>query len=121
MPTMDVVEHWLVTLTLSGEAWDEDAVRAALHRLLDEQPFLQSCNYTPDTVEVRYWEQAETLQDAAAMALRLWGEHRRSAGLPPWTVVGLEVVDRATMHRRDASQPGRPVVSTVGEVRPLRV
>jgi hypothetical protein len=34
------------------------------------------------------------------MALRLWGEHRRTAGLPTWTVVGLEVVDRATHRRR---------------------
>ena len=105
---MDAVQHWHVTLTLSGEAWDEDAVRAALHRLLDERPFLQSCTYAPDTAEIRYWDQAETLQDAAAMALRLWGEHRRSAELPPWTVVGLEVVDRPTMHRREAGQP-RPL------------
>ncbi len=121
MPTMEHVEHWLVTLTLSGEAWAEDAVRAALHRLLDEHPFLQSCTYARDKVEVRYWDQAETLQDAAAMALRLWGEHKRTAGLPPWSVVGLEVVDRTTMHRRETEQPSRAGIAKVGELRPLRV
>lgn len=121
MPTMDVVQHWYVTLTLSGEAWDADAVRAALYRLLDERPFLQSCTYASDTAEIRYWDQAETVQDAAAMALRLWGEHLRSADLPPWTVVGLEVVDRQTMHRRETSPPGRSTVTSTGEIRPLPV
>jgi hypothetical protein len=121
MPTMNPVQHWHVTLTLSGEAWDEDAVRAALQRLLEERPFLQSCTYAPDIAEIRYWDQAETLQDAAAMALRLWGEHRRSAALPPWAVIGLEVVDRATMHRREAGGSGRSTVSSVGGLRPLPV
>ena len=120
MPTMDPVQHWHVTLTLSGEAWDEDAVRAALHRLLDEHPFLQSCTYAPDTVEMRYWDQAETLQDAAAMALRLWGEHRRSAGLPPWTVVGLEVVDRTDDAPPGGRQPAAAAIATVGELGALR-
>jgi hypothetical protein len=122
MPTMNAVEHWHVTLTLSGEAWDVAAVRDALTRLLEERPFLQSCTYAVDTAEVRYWEQAENLEDAAAMALRLWGEHRRSAALPPWVVVGLEVVDRATMHRRETIAPGRFTVAAAGgEIRPLPV
>ena len=33
--------------------------------------------------------------DVASLALRLWNEHRESAGLPRWEVVGLEVVERA--------------------------
>jgi hypothetical protein len=119
--TMDAVQHWYVTLTLSGDMWDEDELRAALQRLLDERPFLQSCTYALDTAEIRYWDQAETLHDAAAMALRLWGEHLRSAGLPPWVVVGLEVVDRQTMHRRESVVPGRSTVTSVGELRPLQV
>lgn len=118
---MNAVQHWHVTLTLSGETWEQDAVRAALYRLLDERPFLQSCTYASDTAEIRYWDQAETLQDAAAMALRLWGEHRRSADLPPWAVIGLEVVDRPTMHRREAGGLPRSTVASVGEIRPLSV
>ena len=119
---MNTVQHWHVTLTLSGEAWDEHAVRAALTRLLDERPLLQSCTYASDTAEIRYWDQAETLQDAAAMALRLWGEHRRSAGLPAWALVGLEVVDQPTRHRRETTSPGRSTVASAGgEIRPLPV
>jgi hypothetical protein len=116
---MSPIEHWHVTLTLAGDAWTEQALRESLVRLLDEHPFLESCEYGTDTVEVRYWEQAETLQDAAAMALRLWGEHRRSAGLPPWHVVGLEVVDRRTYRRRETRPRSRSVVYAVGELRRL--
>lgn len=116
---MDAVEHWYVTLTLAGEAWDEADVHAALGRLLEEHPFLESCTYAADTVEVRYWEQAETLHDALAMGLRLWGEYRRSAGLPPWQVTGCEVVDRRTFHRRTVPVAPRAVVGAVGELRRL--
>ena len=121
MPGMDDVEHWHVTLTLSGDAWPADDVHDALARLLEERPFVQSCTYTEDTAEIRYWDQAESLHDAAAMALRLWGEHRRSARLPAWVVVGLEVVDRRTLRRREASASGRSTVAAVGVVRPLPV
>ena len=47
-------------------------------------------------------------KDAAAMALRLWGEHRVTAQLPPWEIVGLEVVDRPTYHKRIAEGYGEP-------------
>ena len=53
------------------------------------------------------------------MALRLWGEHRRSDGLPPWRVVGLEVVDRRTYRRRETRPRQRSVVYAVGELRRL--
>ena len=52
-------------------------VRAALERLTHEQPFLLSARYAADRAELRYWEEARDLEDAAALALRLWGEHRR--------------------------------------------
>jgi hypothetical protein len=38
--------------------------------------------------------------DVASLALRLWTEHRESAGLPSWEVVGLEVVEKALRDRR---------------------
>lgn len=113
------MQHWHVTVTLAGEPRCERELADALQRLLDERPLLHSCRYGPGTVELRYWEQAEQVDDAAAMGLRLWGEHRRSAGLPSWRVVGLEVIDRDTFHRRcnDASLPS--AVSGLAEVRPL--
>jgi hypothetical protein len=94
------VALWHVTLTIGGEAIEPPDVLAALRRLADEQPFLLSGRYAGDRAEVRYWEEATNCQDAAALALRLWGEHRQSAHLPPWQVVGLEVVDESVHRER---------------------
>ena len=113
------VAHWHVTLTLSGAAWSSPDVSDALHRLVTERPLLQSCRYCTDTAELRYWEQAADVHDAAAMALRLWGEHKRSAGLPDWQIVGLEVVDRETFHRRVDGPAVRSAAAELAEVRLL--
>ena len=75
---------WHITLTLGGDGIAPSDVLGALRRLADEQPFLLSGRYAEDRAELRYWEEAPDCQDAAALALRLWGEHRSSAGLPPW-------------------------------------
>jgi hypothetical protein len=91
---------WHVTLTVAGPAVDADAVKAALEQLAHDHPFLLSGRFAPDRAELRYWEEARDVHDAAAMALRLWGEHRRTAGLPPWEIVGLEVVDLQTYRTR---------------------
>ena len=91
---------WHVALTCAGAAVQECEIRAALERLAHDHPFLMAARYAPDRVEIRYWEEAPDAYDAAALALRLWGEHRVSAGLPPWQVVGLEILDRDTYLRR---------------------
>ncbi|WP_432520324.1 hypothetical protein [Kineococcus sp. SYSU DK006] len=95
---------WSVTLTVAGEAVEVEELRAALDRLLDEHPFLSSVRYSATRVELRYWDEARDVDDAAAMALRLWPEHRSRTGLPPWSVVGVEVVDRTTVEHRVAQQ-----------------
>ena len=74
--------------------------------------------YADDHAEIRYWEEARDLHDAAAVALRLWGEHRQTAGLPPWEIVGLEVIDRATYQPRVAAGYG-PVPATPVGVHPF--
>ena len=99
---------WSVTLTVAGAETDPGCLRAALDRLLAERPFLSSVRYSATRVELRYWDEARDVDDAAAMALRLWPEHRSSAGLPPWSVVGVEVVDRATVEHRVDQQAQRP-------------
>ena len=109
---------WHVTLTVVGEPRDVAAVRDAVERLTHERPFLLSARYAGDRVELRYWEEAQDLEDAAALALRLWGEHRLTAGLPPWRVTGLEVVDRATYQRRAMESPA-PALVPAGGVRPF--
>jgi hypothetical protein len=108
---------WHVTLTLSGDPEEPAQVLAALERLADERPFLLSGRYAADRVELTYWEEALDCGDAAALALRLWGEHRLSAGLPPWHVVGLEVVDESVYQRRRAV--GAAAMSPVGAWKPF--
>lgn len=114
----EVPPMWHVTLTVVGAQRDLVTVRSALERLTHERPFLLSVRYAADRAEVRYWEEARDLEDAAALALRLWGEHRRSAGLPPWRVAGLEVVDRATFQRRAMDSPA-PALVPAGGIRPF--
>ena len=106
---------WYVTLTIGGEEIPPSDVLDALKRLADEQPFLLSGRYSSDCAEVRYWEEAVDCGDAAALALRLWGEHRTSASLPPWSVLGLEVVDESVYRERTEA----PSVTAVGAWRPF--
>lgn len=105
---------WHVTLSLSGDEAPLPEVRRALEQLARDHPFLLASRYAADHAEVRYWEQARDLHDAAAIALRLWGEHRATAKLPPWEIVGLEVIDRRTWHQRVAEGYGPPPVTPVG-------
>jgi hypothetical protein len=93
---------WHITLSVSGPEAPLADVRRALEKLAHDHPFLLTSRYAADHAEIRYWEEARDLHDAAAIALRLWGEHRRSAKLPPWETVGLEVIDRDTYHLRIA-------------------
>jgi hypothetical protein len=105
---------WHITLSVSGAEAPLREVRRALEQLAHDHPFLLTSRYANDHAEIRYWEEARDLHDAAAVALRLWGEHRSSAGLPPWEIVGLEVVDRETYHQRVAEGYGPPPASPVG-------
>jgi hypothetical protein len=88
------IRQWHVTVTVAGDAVEPLIVRNALRRLSDQRPFLHSLKYAGGRAEVQYWEEAETLLDASSLALRVWNEHRESAGLPRWEVVGLEVLER---------------------------
>lgn len=88
------IRLWHVTVTVAGEAVEPLIVRGALRRLCEQRPFLLSLKYASGRAEIRYWEEADSLLDAASLALRVWNEHRGSAGLPRWEVVGLEVLER---------------------------
>ena len=97
---------WHVVLSVAGRPTPLTELKRGLEQLAhDHTPFM-TARYATDHGEIRYWEQAEDLQDAAAMALRLWGEHKATAQLPPWEIVGLEVVDRSTYHQRIAEGYG---------------
>jgi len=109
---------WYVTVTVSGPRLPPEDVRAALERLSIEQPCLVSAGYTGARAEIRYWDESVDVEGALAQALRLWREHEKTAGLPPWRVVGIEVVDRDTARRRWETSSMQPV-STLGEIRAL--
>ncbi|WP_335936910.1 hypothetical protein [Streptomyces sp. PTD5-9] len=105
---------WHITLSVSGVEIPLREVRRGLEQLAHDHPFLLTSRYANDHAEIRYWEEARDLHDAAAVALRLWGEHRSTAGLPPWEIVGLEVIDRETYHQRVAEGYGPPPAAPVG-------
>ncbi|WP_432249499.1 hypothetical protein ACRAR1_20325 [Streptomyces sanyensis] len=105
---------WHITLSVSGPEEPLKEVRRGLEQLARDHPFLLTSRYANDHAEIRYWEEARDLHDAAAVALRLWGEHRSTAQLPPWEIVGLEVIDRQTYHQRVAEGYGPPPASPVG-------
>lgn len=104
-PPGAATELWHVTVTVSGPSVPMPQLRVALDRLTQERPFMVSVRYAADRVELRYWDEGESLDDVAALALRVWGDHRRSAGLPDWSTVGVEVIDRDSMHRRGDDRP----------------
>ncbi|QMV23445.1 hypothetical protein GQS52_18595 [Streptomyces sp. SCUT-3] len=109
---------WHVTLSASGPRTPLPRVRGAMERFSQAHPFLPAVRYAADRAEIRYWEEARDLHDAAAVALRLWGEHRSSAGLPPWEIVGLEVIDRRTYRQRVAEGCG-PAPAVAAGVHPF--
>ncbi|MFD9488660.1 hypothetical protein [Streptomyces sp. NPDC059991] len=110
----DTPRLWHITLSVSGAEAPLKEVRRGLEQLAHDHPFLLTSRYANDHAEIRYWEEARDLHDAAAVALRLWGEHRSTAKLPPWEIVGLEVIDRETYHQRLAEGYGPPPAAPVG-------
>lgn len=110
----DTPRLWHITLSVSGAEAPLKEVRSGLEQLAHDHPFLLTSRYANDHAEIRYWEEARDLHDAAAVALRLWGEHRQTAKLPPWEIVGLEVIDRETYHQRISEGYGPPPATPVG-------
>lgn len=96
---------WHVTVTVAGEEQSLSSTHDGLRRLQRERPFIHSLRYDADRAEVSYWEEGEEMIDAASLALRMWNEHRVTADLPAWRVVGLEVIDRDTYQARHLSSP----------------
>ena len=105
---------WHITLSVACDEAPLPVLRRALEQLAYDHPFLLNSRYAVDHAEIRYWEEARDLHDAAAVALRLWGEHRTSAKLPPWEIVGLEVVGRETYQQRVAEGYGPPPAASMG-------
>jgi hypothetical protein len=110
---------WHITLTVAGQSVPAAEIKAALERLSLEHPFLLSGRYAMDRAEVRYWEEASDVAAALRMAVLLWDEHSVTAQLPMWRVVGVEVVDRETFHRRGRYIHEQPGLVAAGRVVPF--
>ena len=110
---------WHVTLTVAGPTVDQALIRSGLERLSFEHPFLLSGRFAGDRAEVRYWEEALSVAEVSSMALGLWTEHRASAHLPEWEVVGVEIVDQETFHRRGRYVHEQPGQVGIGRVLPF--
>lgn len=115
---LDEPALWFVTITVSGPRVPSETMREGLERLSLEQPFLVSAAYASSRAEITYWDESIDIEVAVSQAIGLWKDHEESAGLPPWTVVGLEVVDRDTARRRWNSEPNLQIAG-LGEIRPL--
>ncbi len=94
------VRHWHVVLTVAGQPVEPLLARAAMQRLREERPFLDSVEVAADSAELQFWDEGDNMLDVASLAMRLWNEHRESANLPDWEVVGLEVVEKTLRGRR---------------------
>ena len=97
---MPNVRHWHVTVTVAGEPVEQLLTRAALQRLSRERPFLELVRFTSTAAEIQFWDEGESMLDVASLAMRLWNEHRDSARLPHWEVVGLEIVEKSLRESR---------------------
>lgn len=109
---------WFVTVTVAGPPVEEAVVRSALERLSAKQAFVASARYAGERAEIRYWDEADAIPVVIAQGLRLWSDHEAGIGLPGWSVVGLEVVDRETTRRR-WQRDDHPQVLVLGEIRPF--
>lgn len=116
---MTTQRMWHVTLTMAGRPVRVTDIRDGLERLSHAHPFLLAGRYAQDRAELRYWEEAPTIDLAVELANQLWDEHRATAALPNWEVVGLEVVDQETFHRRGRNLVERPGLVAAGSVIPF--
>lgn len=91
---------WHVTVTLHGNPQAPDHLQAALQELTFHHGVGLSARYTPDTVELRYWDEGQDCRVVVSNALDLWDVHRQDQDLPAWPVVGVEVLDRPSFRRR---------------------
>lgn len=91
---------WHVTLTLHGNPQPPDTLHTSLQELAFHHGFDLSARYSPDTVELRYWDEGQDCRAVVESALELWDSHRHDRELPSWPVVGVEVLDRPSFRRR---------------------
>lgn len=91
---------WHVTVTVHGQPQTTDRLQLGLQSVAFGHGIDLSARYSPDTVELRYWDEGSDCRVVVGHALSLWDEYRDEVDLPAWPVVGVEVLDRPSFRRR---------------------
>jgi len=96
---------WHITLLAAGPPAPEQQLAQGLRELCALDPGNMAARYRANQVELQFWDEGPDLQRVAASATVLWREGRAEAGLPDWSLVGLEVLDRQRWGERQAAVP----------------
>ncbi len=107
---------WHVTILVSGKPTATSQISAAMRRLCDLDPGNMGARYQADPAELQFWDEGADIEQVMVAAVRLWQRSRAAAGLPDWSLVGVEVLDRGLWRERQAA-PASPIAP--GSVSPL--
>ncbi len=91
---------WHVTVTVHGQPQTADRLQLGLQTMAFSHGVDLAARYSPDTVELRYWDEGSDCRTVVGHALALWDDYRTEVDLPAWPVVGVEVLDRTSFRRR---------------------
>lgn len=99
---------WHVTVSVSGASASPEHLSAALHRLCALDPMNVGARYSTDTAVLQFWDEGAALSVVAQAAVAWWEAVRADAGLPEWSLTGLEVMDQHLWQQR-GGQPRRAI------------
>jgi hypothetical protein len=108
---------WHITLILSGDPEPLSQVGPAVRRLCDLDPGNMGARYRSDRAEVQFWDEGGDIGQVALAASRLWRTSRADTGLPDWSLVGMQVMERGRLRERRAATIS---LFEPGSVGPLR-
>ncbi len=108
---------WHVTVTVHGQPQTADRLQLGLQTMAFSHGVDLAARYSPDTVELRYWDEGHDCRAVVGHALDLCDDHRQDSDLPAWPVVGVEVLDRPAFRRRWPDGTASPLLKP--GVRPL--
>lgn len=107
---------WHVTLQVSGDAAPAGQVGSALRKLCELDPGNMGARYATTGAELQFWDEGADIEQVISAAVSLWQRARGNAGLPDWTLTGVDVAERTLWRQRQTSTPA---VIAPGSVVPL--
>lgn len=107
---------WHVTMQVSGEPAPAGQIDKALRRLCEQDPGNMGARYATTGAELQFWDEGADIEQVVQAAVALWQRARGNAGLPAWTLIGIDVAERTLWRLR---QTDAPVAIAPGSVVPL--